>query len=170
MASNRRTSSPSASALDSAPVASIEGVPPDRRGAGESSVPERHPLLTLHRLRAGQWGSVAPSLNRGPFASMRTDALLHAAADAEAVLWMVAEVAGLLGTDESDRINAEDERDVVLGGSTRLNLLAGIEAVARLAANGLSDWHSSAQGECLRAESRGTGDGASVSSDRGVSR
>ena len=181
MANDRRTSASSAFAFDSAHVTSAVGIPPHDTGTAQptfqdSSVPgdaidrEREPLQTLHEIRKCQWTNVAPTLVRGRFALLRTEALLHHVADAEAVLHLVAELAGLLGTDDHERVHERDERAVVLGALTRLNVLAGMEVSARLAANALADWPSRALAERTAGGERAAGEGPCASTDRGVSR
>lgn len=110
---------------------------------------QRKPLETAHRVRTDQWMFIAPEVRSNPVG------LLYAAADVEAVLRLIGEVAGILAKDEGDRDYAPQERDVVLKDLTRHHLCAGLEAVADLAATALASVQSHASDRLREAQRRG---------------
>lgn len=97
------------------------------------------PLLTAHQERTRQWRYIEPVVRRDPAQA------LEALANAEAVLQLVADVAGILGTDEAERDSEPAERPIVLSSASRLRLCAGIEAAATMAAASLTDLRDAAE-------------------------
>lgn len=97
-----------------------------------------------HQVRVEQWRATAPTLANDP------STLTVEAANAEAVLLMVAELAGILGGNEAELMNDPGDRGFALGDLTRARLLAGIEAAATMAACRLADVQSGAFLQGLR--------------------